>query len=98
MEDVTHIASTLDQLGFTFNLEKSEVSPTPGIDFLGFVLHSRDITVNVPEGKANTIKTLGFHLLQRATISIRDLAGFLGNVVTAGDSVRWALLKNINTI
>ena len=65
---------------------------------MGFVLHSRDITVNVTEGNANKIETLGFHLLQRATISIRDLASFLGNVVAAGDSVRWALLRNINPI
>lgn len=36
LKDVRYIASTLDELGFIINLEKSE------IEFLGFVFNSKD--------------------------------------------------------
>lgn len=88
MDDVRYVVSTLDQLGFTINMEKSEFRPSHKIEFLGFVLDSSDMTIKLTQGKAVKIKKLGL----QDEMSIRDLAVFIGNVVAAGDSVRWAPL------
>lgn len=85
--DVSYIASTLDQLGFTINLDKSEFQPSHEIEFLGFVLNSIDMTLKLTQSKANKIRNLGLNLLHKTNITIRDLAVFIGNVVAAGDSV-----------
>ena len=61
--DVQYVASTLDQLGFTINLERSELRPSHTIEFLGFVLNSRAMTIKRMQGKAVQIRRLGLPLL-----------------------------------
>ena len=80
-------------MGFTINLEKSELQPSHEIEFLGFVLNSVDMTVKLTQSKADKIRKLGFQLLRKTGITIRDFAVFIGNIVAAGDSVTAAPLQ-----
>ena len=93
LTDVMYIVTTLDHLGFTINLDKSELQPSHKIAFLGFVLNSSDMTIKLTPSKADKIRTLGLQLLRQRDIRIRDLAMFIGNVVAAGESVKHAPLK-----
>ena len=74
-------------------MEKSEFCPTHKIEFLGFILNSTEMTIKLTEVKADKIKNLGLKILNMDKIKIRDLAGFIGNVVAAGESVQQAPLK-----
>ena len=62
IDDVTYIATTLDELGFTINWEKSEFQPSHTIEFLGFQLNYKDMTVKLTRVKADKIRKLGLRL------------------------------------
>ncbi len=68
--DVQYVASTLDLLGFTINLEKSELQSSHEIEFLGFVLNSADMTIKLTQSKADKIRNLGLQLLHKNNIKI----------------------------
>ena len=63
IDDVTYVASTLDELDFTVNWEESEFQPSHTIEFLGFQLNSKDMMVKHTRVKADKIRKLGLRLL-----------------------------------
>ncbi|MCP3929301.1 MAG: hypothetical protein GY705_09400 [Bacteroidetes bacterium] len=81
-------ATTLfDGLGLTISIPKSILWPVQAIEYLGFILDSRDMTVTVTQVKKVKIWKLGKKLIKKDEISIRDLAAFIGNVVAAETGV-----------
>ena len=90
---VDYVLSTLDSLGLTINFGKSCLIPTQRIEFLGFILDSVSMSVSLTRSKQEKIYGLGSSLLKKVSVTIRDLAVFIGNVVAASYGVRRAPLR-----
>jgi hypothetical protein len=52
-----------DSLGLTIHLDKSIIIPTQEIQYLGFILNSREMTVQLTREKALKIKELCQNIL-----------------------------------
>ena len=82
----------VDSLGLTVHLEKSVLKPTQRIQFLGFWLDSTKMTVEITHEKADAIKTLCHHILEKSLITIRQVAQLIGKLVASEPGVRLAPL------
>ena len=81
-----------DGLGLTVSVKKSVLRPVQRIEFLGFILDSLRMCVELTQVKKDKIRRLATQLLKRSRIQVRDLAEFIGNVVAAEPGVAYAPL------
>ena len=94
LQDIIYYALLLfDSLGITTSLQKSSLIPSQRIEFLGFILDSKQMTIQLTAHKNDKIKALGLDLLKQKTLTVRQLASFIGNVVAATPAVPLAPLK-----
>ena len=95
-EDCLHntieTVSLLRKLGFTVHAEKSILTPTQEIIFLGFVLNSIKMTISVTLAKKEKIRQLCLEVISKPNISIRKLACIIGNLVAALPAVPYGKL------
>ena len=82
----------LQSLGFSINFEKSVLTPTKEIKFLGFILNSNQMMVSLPLDKVTKIKEIGSHLLKHQTCTIQMLASFIGLLVSSFNAVNYGPL------
>ena len=80
--NVVDTAKLFSQLGFCVHPEKSMFEPKQEIVFLGFILNSLDMTVTPTKEKIHRIISSAAALLETTTITIRQLAEFIGIVVS----------------
>ena len=76
-----HAASTLnllEGLGFIVNYNKSQLTPCQSIEFLGFLINSTNLTLQLPGEKLTKIRKTCKDLLEKTEISVRELSKFLG--------------------
>ena len=76
-----HAASTLnllEGLGFIVNYNKSQLIPCQSIEFLGFLINSTNLTLQLPGEKLRKIRKTCQDLLEKTEISVRELSKFLG--------------------
>ena len=76
-----HAASTLnllEGLGFIVNYKKSQLVPCQKIEFLGFLIDSTSLTLQLPGEKLRRIRKTCQKLLGKTEISVRELSKFLG--------------------
>ena len=78
----------LQNLGFTIHPTKSVVTPTQRITFLGFVIDSVQMILEITEEKKSKIHNLCLEILQKEKITLRTLASVIGNFVA---SFLWSL-------
>ena len=83
-------AELLQDLGFMISKDKSVVTPTKQIEFLGFVIDSRTMQVMMTDDKSQ--KILGFvkQLMGKKTCSIRFLAKVIGKVLATAPANQMA--------
>ena len=77
----------LVSLGFIINTKKSIFSPSQVIEFLGFILDSRVMTIALPNRKIHQIHKLIRRVLEEREVSTRQLAQLLGSLVAAHPAV-----------
>ena len=68
----------LQDLGFLVNINKSVLTPTQRIIFLGFLIDSVNMTISLPEEKQLAIIQKANSLLAQNLVSIRNLCQFVG--------------------
>ena len=76
-----HAASTLnllEGLGFIVNYQKSQLKPCQELEFLGFLINSNTLSLQLPGEKLRKIRKKCQQLLDQTTISVRELSKFLG--------------------
>ena len=81
MSGIDEAMRLFDRLGLTISLKKSVLRPVQRIEYLGFILDSVAMTVELTDGKKAKIKKLAQALLKRSHVNIRSLAEFIGNLV-----------------
>ena len=95
-EDCLHktieTVSLLKKLGFTVHADKSILTPTQEIIFLGFVLNSVKMTVSVTLPKKEKIRKFCLEVISKPNISIRKLVCIIGNLVAALPAVPYGKL------
>lgn len=82
-DHVTTVVYLLERLGFHINWDKSVLSPTRQIEFLGFNLDSQSMKISLTTEKVMTIQTQCRELLTMTRISVRHLSQVLGRLVAA---------------
>lgn len=86
-EQVLYALKLFDRLGLTVHPSKSVIEPAQCIEFLGFDLDSRSMLSCLTRRKQDKIHSLATSLSTQATVTIRDLAGIIGNLVAADPGV-----------
>ena len=85
-----NIASTIEllqNLGFSIHSAKFILTPTQRIKFLGFVIDSVQMTLEITEEKKNKNHNLCLEILQKEKITLRTLAGVIGSFVASFPAV-----------
>ena len=76
-----HAATTinlLESLGFTVNYQKSVLIPSTTIEFLGFVVDSKTLTLSLPKEKVKKAKKACQAILDNPLPSLQQLSQLLG--------------------
>ena len=79
-ENATTAIQLLQQLGFRINWEKSQLTPSQEIEFLGVDWDLRKRTLSVPVAKRNEIVSKCSEALQRKVMTRRQLEQLLGKL------------------
>ena len=82
----------LEDLGFSLNWEKSQLTPRQRFIYLGLQWDSRDLSVSLPGDKREELRAMADNLLRRMTVSARQLMSFLGKTTFATYAVPLAHL------
>ena len=79
LQQVTQLTcQLLESLGLMVNLKKSILTPTQELEFLGFHLCSVTMRLLIPSEKLRKIQQDARHLQDRESVSVREIARFVG--------------------
>ena len=84
-ECMNNIKATVDlllKLGFIVHEKKSVLKPTQKIEFLGFIIDSNSMTIEINREKAEHILLKIRKFLQNPSPTIRKLASVVGSVIS----------------
>ena len=86
-ENATATANMLVNCGFVINPEKSVFQPSQEIEYLGFLLNSKNMTIAIADNKAFKVVAICDEYLKSKRNSIRDLSTVIGNLVASFPAV-----------
>ena len=92
-QHVQYAIRLFDDLGLTVHPAKSILDPSQVIEFLGFKINSKNMTVSLTSKKQDKIRNMAIELLNSRKVTIRDLASFIGNLVATQPAVPLAPLR-----
>ena len=79
LQQVTQLTcQLLESLGLMVNLKKSILTPTQELEFLGFHLCSVTMRLLIPSEKLRKIQQDARHLRDQESVSVREIARFVG--------------------
>ena len=88
LENINATRTLLTEAGFVINEEKSVLTPSQHIQFLGFILDSNSMTVSLPNDKKEKIASICDKLLTETVFSIRFIAHFIGLLVSSFPAIQ----------
>ena len=77
----------LTSLGFIVNMEKSIGSPSQQIEFLGFKVDSRKMTIALPTQKLVSLRCQARHMRAARQTTVREISQMLGSMVAAHPAI-----------
>lgn len=83
---------TLESLGFLINYKKSNLIPSTSCVFLGFIINSQRMTLELPEKKREQILRLIETFSKRKYCTIREFAHIIGKLVDACKAIEYGWL------
>jgi len=86
-QDRDTVLFLLQQLGFMINWEKSQLNPTRKLEYLGFVIDSQNMELTLPQNKILKIIKQCTWLRAQETVSIRELAQTIGQLVASTEAI-----------
>ena len=89
---VFRAVSMFDKAGFTIHPDKSVLDPTQIITFLGFIISSKQMTVQLTLEKREKIRSFASRILNNESTTLIVLAEFIGLLVASGPGVHQAAL------
>lgn len=82
----------MESLGFLINESKSNIFPSTRCQFLGFILDSKSMTLELTEQKRKSLLSLIKQYKSIKTCKIRDIAQFVGNITAACPAIQYGWL------
>ena len=86
-DHVTAMVALLEGLGFIVNTDKSVLSPTQQLEFLGLQVSSVDLHLRLPGEKIMQIRVEASQLLRAEICTARKLAQFIGRLNATAQAV-----------
>ena len=86
-DHVTAMVALLEGLGFIVNTDKSVLSPTQQLEFLGLQVSSVDLHLRLPGEKIKQIRVEASQLLRAEICTARKLAQFIGRLNATAQAV-----------
>jgi len=87
------ILEVFDDFGFIVHPEKSVFLPQQSMEYLGFILNTVDMTIQLTKAKKDNISTLCQKYLTVDTVSIRSVARLLGKMTSSFPGVQYGKLN-----
>ena len=92
LNNVIATVNLSNEMGFLIHPDKSDLEPSQVIEYLGFILNSRNMTVSVNKRQADKIWEACNHLANQTTCSILQLAKVVGLLVASIPGVQMGKL------
>ena len=92
LKNVLATTELMLSLGFAVHPDKSVLSPTQRITYLGMIIDSVLMTVQLTEERIAGILNLCNKLVQATTCTIRDLARIIGKIISSFPAVKYGPL------
>ena len=89
--------STLEEMGFMINLEKSVLKPKKKVEFLGFQIDMEKGTIEIPQTKKDKIFSLIKELKREKEISLKKAASILGVIKATAQALQGVHLQLFKT-
>ena len=97
LEEITWARDTtlhiLEALGFVINYQKSILSPSKRMEFLGMIVDSVLMSLLIPEEKISNLSNLCSKTLKYQRVSLRKIAKVLGKLKSTAPAFSWAPLQ-----
>ena len=87
LDNISDTIKLLRELGFVIHAEKSMLTPSQTMVFLGFIISSKNVTLSLTDEQKNEIKTILTDCLCKHKIYLRELARILGNIIASFPAV-----------
>ena len=81
--DMSTAIHLLENLGFVISLTKSQLKPTQTLEFLGFIVDTKNMILALPQGKVTAIKDLCSQMLSQTQLTVRDIARLIGKLTAS---------------
>jgi hypothetical protein len=91
-QSVDLTVSLLTSLGFIINSRKSVLTPSTRCKFLGFLLDTNRLTLELPREKKSKIKQRVEHFKNKTSCLIQEFARFIGTLVSACPAMKYGWL------
>ena len=91
-ENVVNTVKMFEKLGFFVHREKSVFTPTQRLRYLGFIIDSKNMTVELTEDRKRKLRESCLHILEAKRIRIRQLAQVIGQIVASFPGVEFGQL------
>ena len=73
----------LTDLGFVINVDKSNLTPSRRIKFLGFIFDSTNLSISLPQGRIQKLTDFAKYLLCKESPFIRKVARLIGLMISS---------------
>ena len=81
-ENILQTIAVFTKLGFVIHPQKSVLTPSTTITFLGFIINSITMTVSLSSEKTSDLQTIVWKFFKAHQVSIRDLAKCLVKIIS----------------
>ena len=81
------ICTLFEAMGLVINTKKSLLIPQQTTEFLGFLINSTTLQIQMPQEKLRKIQHDARWLLQHQSITVRDLARFVGKTTALSKAI-----------
>ena len=96
---VLRAVTLFQSVGFQLHPEKSSLTPKQEIDFLGFTINSKNVTLKLTKQNCNKVlKNLDFTLKHANNITIREFSKILGMLEAAIPCVKYGRLHLFHSV
>ena len=91
-KNINMMVPLFQKLGFVVHPSKSCFEPSQKIEYLGFIINSIDMTIRLTPKRTDKIVLFSNALLKHISVSIREIARFLGYLSSSFIAVRYGKL------
>nr|XP_046491856.1 uncharacterized protein LOC124223672 [Neodiprion pinetum] len=96
LDNVKSTVDIFESLGFIVNNRKSNLTPSTQCKFLGFILNSENLTLELPQEKRDRTRKLIVLFSSKKVCKIRDFAHFIGIITSCCPAIKYGWLYSKN--